>query len=287
MDILQLKYFCYAAECENFSRTAERFNVPTSNISQMIRRLEREIGVELFNHNRNSISLNDDGRLFYRYAKAALDSLLEANRLLTGGKDTVRGELRLFVGCNRFRVSRVIERFRQLYPDVSFSLNHHQLLNPSKYDLIIADHMEDGNYTKRSLVKEKMLFAVSNKHPLAKHDRVNLATLSNTRFITLHEESSLSKMFLRTCREAGFEPNIVIQCDDPVSVRRYVELDLGVVWYPSYSWANLFSDGVVCLEPLEPMYRESFVFWRTDRQLSRAAKLFIDCLAESFAEALE
>lgn len=48
MELLQLKYFCDAAETENFSKTAKKYLVPTSNISQSIKRLERELGVELF-----------------------------------------------------------------------------------------------------------------------------------------------------------------------------------------------------------------------------------------------
>ena len=43
MELLQLTYFCDAAETENFSRTAQRFTVPPSNISQSIKRLETEL----------------------------------------------------------------------------------------------------------------------------------------------------------------------------------------------------------------------------------------------------
>ena len=44
MEILQLTYFCHAAECENFSNTAEHFDVPTSNISRAVRAIEKELG---------------------------------------------------------------------------------------------------------------------------------------------------------------------------------------------------------------------------------------------------
>ena len=48
MELLQLTYFCDAAATQNFSQTAKRFNVPPSNISQSIKRLEEELGVPLF-----------------------------------------------------------------------------------------------------------------------------------------------------------------------------------------------------------------------------------------------
>ena len=72
MELLQLKYFCDAAETENFSKTAEKYLVPTSNISQSIKRLEKELDTELFEHRANRIRLNEDGRQFYSDVSKAL-----------------------------------------------------------------------------------------------------------------------------------------------------------------------------------------------------------------------
>lgn len=47
MELLQLTYFCDAASTQNFSQTAKRLNVPPSNISQSVKRLEEELGAEL------------------------------------------------------------------------------------------------------------------------------------------------------------------------------------------------------------------------------------------------
>ena len=53
MELLQLRYFCDAAQTQNFSKTAKKYLVPTSNISQSIKRLEKELGCELFEHRGN------------------------------------------------------------------------------------------------------------------------------------------------------------------------------------------------------------------------------------------
>jgi len=45
MELLQLKYFCYSAKTENFSKTAKKYMIPSSAVSQSIRRLENELGV--------------------------------------------------------------------------------------------------------------------------------------------------------------------------------------------------------------------------------------------------
>ena len=60
MEMLQLKYFKDAAETQNFSKTAQKFTVPTSAVSQSIRRLEKEMGTPLFARTSNRITLNED-----------------------------------------------------------------------------------------------------------------------------------------------------------------------------------------------------------------------------------
>ena len=72
MEFLQIKYFCDAAETENLSKTAERYFVPTSSVSQSIKRLENELGCELFEHRTNKILLNSAGKRFYTNASQAL-----------------------------------------------------------------------------------------------------------------------------------------------------------------------------------------------------------------------
>ena len=78
MELLQLKYFCDAAQTQNFSKTAEKYRVPPSNISQIIRRLENELGVKLFAREANRLVLNEQGKLFYRKIKSALSLIEEA-----------------------------------------------------------------------------------------------------------------------------------------------------------------------------------------------------------------
>ena len=69
MELLQLKYFCDAAQTENFSKTAEKFMVPVSSVSQSIKRLETELGNPLFARTKNRIQLNSTGKEFFNEAK--------------------------------------------------------------------------------------------------------------------------------------------------------------------------------------------------------------------------
>ena len=282
MDLLQLTYFCDAAESENFSRTAAKFYVPTSNISQVIRRLEQDVGVPLFDRRGNRVVLNPEGQLFYKRARAALDQLEEARLLLAERRGTMAGGIRLFVGCNRSTVAKAIERFRRDYPNVPFTIDHHHLTDPAGYDLVIADSVPYEGHERRWLVREKFLVAVAKGNALAMQSPISLSTLGEMRFISMHEGSSLGNVLHDACRRAGFEPNIVIRCDDPAYMRRYIEMGLGVALVPSFSWEGLFSGGVVCLETEEVILRDTYVFFGSEDKLTPAARLFVDCLEKTF-----
>ena len=96
MELLQLTYFCDAAETENFSQTAKTYRVPTSNISQSIHRLETELGVLLFDRLANRVSLNDNGRFFYTNIKSALTMIGDAKNKLCD-IDEISGEIKILV----------------------------------------------------------------------------------------------------------------------------------------------------------------------------------------------
>ena len=65
MEILQLRYFYETAMAESIAKTAQKYMVPASSVSASIKRLEQELGVELFVRTSNRISLSEKGKLLY------------------------------------------------------------------------------------------------------------------------------------------------------------------------------------------------------------------------------
>ena len=63
MELLQLRYFYESAKTENFTHTAQKFQVPTTSVSASVKRLEKELGCRLFDRVANKIVLNANGRL--------------------------------------------------------------------------------------------------------------------------------------------------------------------------------------------------------------------------------
>ena len=281
MELLQLRYFCDAAELENFSRTAEKHGVPVSNISQTIKRLERELECELFIHAANRVMLNEQGRLFYESAKKALDALGEGKLVLADSKVSIAGEIKILVLTNRRVVTRAIEAFKQRYPEVTFVIKHNTGTS-GEFDLIICDeYFPDEDFDTTVLLTEDILLALHKDNPLAGRERISVSDLKNERFITMPDGSSMYTITNRLCE--GFVPNIAIQSDDPYYIRKYVALGLGVAFFPAMSWHGQFSDDVV-FKSIGTVRRSTVIARKKGKYLTRRAKLFIEMLRHAVDE---
>lgn len=278
MEFLQLKYFCDAAKTENFSRTAKKFIVPTSNISRAIRCLEKELGCELFEHKVNKVVLNYEGERFYASASQAL-SLLEAAKMRIADRgEELGGDIRLICLNNRRTVTVAIEKFIQKYPDVKFII-HHNLDADDDFDIFISDMCPYEYDRKILLVDEEICVAVSRDHPLAKRASVSVSDLEKERFITMTAGNSIQKITVNACADAGFAPDIAIQTDDPFYLRKYVEMGLGIAFVPTNSWSGLFPENIV-LKKLEHIRRKTYAFLPKGKYTKRSAELFLQALCE-------
>lgn len=264
MELLQLKYFCDAAQSENFSKTAKKFLVPTSNISQSVKRLERELGVELFEHRANKIALADAGKRFYEKTKLALEMLEDAKNEVMGEGDDSDGEIKLLVFCNRRLVTEAIEKFKRDNPRVSFVLRH-ELEADIDYDILISDSCPHAYSERFLLAEDEILLAIKSSDPLCEKEGLTLSDLKDERFISMPRGRSLFSLTNSICQSAGFTPNVSIQTDDPFYIRKYVEMGLGIAFIPSCSWEGLFSDNVV-LRDIGGFKRKTYVFLPPSRK---------------------
>ena len=282
MELLQLKYFCHAAECENFSQTAERYNVPTSNISSSVRRLENELGTKLFDRSANKLKLNENGKIFLQHVKNSLSELSAGITALNNTDECPQGELNVLLSSCRRIATMAIERFQKKFPDVKFNVKHGT--SDEEFDIIISDvPPEKGNYTTTKLLTERMLLAIPSASPLYSMESPQNA-LDTARFISLGEGTRLHELTVQICNSLGFHPNVTIRTDDPYYLRKYLEMGLGVAFYPEYSWAKLTPDGVRLADIGAPT-RNIYLFTPRNREKTRTQKIFTDIIKACFSEA--
>ena len=279
MELLQLTYFCHAANCENFSKTAEYYNVPTSNISRAIRALERELGKKLFKRTANKVFLNEQGHTFYNFVKQSLTLLENGKRAIIDKENTASGEIKLLISTCRRIATQAIEECRRLFPNIRFLIKHG--FEDENYDFVISDIPPSKKpYNKTHLLTERMLIAIPESLPLS--DKNDIASkIENVPFISLGKGTRLHTLTEQFCASLGFTPNIALQTDDPYYVRKYLEMGLGVAVFPEKSWAKMISPDIR-LEDVGFPERKIFVFSEKGKTLSKAENSFLEILISTF-----
>lgn len=282
MEILQLKYFCDAAKTENFSKTAKKYNVPPSNISQSIRRLETEIGCSLFDRTANRIRLNASGKFFYENATSALSLLEKGKRELQ--KEKQKETLSICINSNRRIVMQALERFQKEWPNISILTRFLVDADEQDFDLVISVPDERlKHFSSQKLAEEVLAVAAKKDLPYA-NEITSLTQCQKLPFITMGTETSHHRLTTSLCEENGFFPRIAIQSDDPFYIRKCVELGLGIAIVPTLSWRGLFSEDVI-LFPLKGKKRSTYLY--TKKTVTAATENMIQYLLEEFRRETE
>jgi len=139
MEMLQLRYFYESAMAESFSKTARKYIVPVSSVSASVKRLEQELGVELFARTGNRILLTEKGKQFLSVVEESLSQLdIGVNRIQSAPAE--KGTLTILARCTRETLTHQIMKFHQIYPSVFFKLVFDDLPeNYDRYDLIVSE----------------------------------------------------------------------------------------------------------------------------------------------------
>ncbi|MFI6786825.1 LysR family transcriptional regulator [Nonomuraea sp. NPDC050383] len=191
----ELEAFLAVAEELHFGRSAERLRVSTSRISQTIAKLERRIGVPLFNRTSRRVRLTAVGQQLYEETRPAWDQIGAA---LLRAVDTGRGltgTLRVaFVGAAGGQLlAGATELFRQRRPDCEVRLREAQMvdlmpwLRSGEVDLALGTFPihESDIVTGPVLVSEARMLAVPAQHPFARRASVSLDDLARMKLLQL------------------------------------------------------------------------------------------------------
>ena len=214
MEMLQLRYFYESAIGGSFSKTAKKYMVPVSSVSASVKRLEQELGVELFARTGNRILLTEKGKQFLMVVGESLMQLdTGVNRLLSD--PTREGKLSVLACSSRRTLTEHIMKFHQIYPSVTFKVTFEDAPeNYDKYDLIISEPKEAlREYAWFPWRKFALRVVAAETDPLCR-GTVTVRQLKDRMFVVTNSQRGGFKMFSRACKEQGFSPKVLLECDD-------------------------------------------------------------------------
>ncbi|MGO4246467.1 LysR substrate-binding domain-containing protein [Paenarthrobacter sp. RAF54_2] len=221
MDFHHLKYFVVLSEELHFGRAAQRLHMAQPPLSQRIKDLEKELGVELFHRRRTGVELSEAGALLLEHARGVLDHMAMAQESMRRIRPGASGILQAAVppDTNPVALSTMVSSFSSLAPDVL--LNLHELttveqverLRDGELDVAVVRHPLSSVGFESGPVFSRGLGVVLNaSHPLASLDSVRLGDLPGNPLIIFprHMAPTLYDSFLHTCRDFGYLPAAIV-----------------------------------------------------------------------------
>ena len=274
MELRQLRYFVTVAQELHFGKAAERLQITQPALSKQIRVLETELEIQLFIRTKRSVNLTKAGEVFFAQAQQLLQQAEEAIQL---AKRTALGEVgRLTIGFTATATYTVlpelIRDFRSRYPQVEVEMlqlcTEEQVaaLNRGEIDLgFLHPPIDARGLEIYPILSEDFILVLPPQHRLIDKQSLFLKDLAAESFL-LHprqEGPFLYDGFLKLCRQAGFEPQIVKEVNSHQTRICLVAAGMGITFIPAGLQTSISNDLVY--KPMEdlPIKLEFAAAWRS------------------------
>lgn len=284
MDIKHLQYFIEVSNHKSFSRAADHLFITQPTISKMIKNLESELGVELFDRSRKQLILTDAGHIILEQAKLidkAFQNLKVELDNLTGLK---KGHIRIGLPpiFNAHLFLKVVSIFHEKYPGITFELVENgskkieEDVEKNLLDVgVIVLPTNDEVFDHFSLMKEDLKLILHPSHPLAEKEKVNLEELANESFILFNKDFVLNDRIILSCKKAGFNPHIISESSQRSFIEEMVANKFGVSLLPASICHHLHKD-VKSIDIVNPSISWNLaVIWAKNGYFSFAAREWI------------
>ena len=283
MELRQLEYFQMASRLKNITRAAERLRVSQPNITVAIKKLEAELGIQLFDRSQKQLSLTPEGAVFLARVEVALrniqDAVLEVNDYKQLQKGTIKIGIPPMMGAYLF--PRIFSSFQRRYSHLDVYLHEEgsvairEQLERDELDfgiIIIPD--SSSNLQLLPMARSQIVCCVPEDSDLAARKAVTLQDIEERSLIMLKEGSFLRQTMLHKMKAADVTPNIVLESNQVVTILGLVASGVGNAFLLEMIARD--APGIRAIPLATPGYVDVGLAWKRDRYISRAAQSFIE-----------
>lgn len=260
MEITQIEYFLEVAESQHITQSAEKLHIAQPALSQAIKRLESELGVELFEKKGRNIVLTE-------YGKYLRDQLNPIKTKLDNIPDTLQKMAKVnneTIHLNVLAASTIITdaiiEYKASHDEINFQLLQSE--QAEMPDIEITTKMfykiSEENANHQFSIPEKIFLAV----PKDKYKRksISLNEVENEQFISLMGSKQFRYICDKFCHKAEIKPNIVFESDSPAAVKNMIAANLGIGFWPEFTWGEVDNDNIKLMEISNPRCSREIVF---------------------------
>lgn len=289
----EVEYFQAVVQTGSFYDAADICHVSQSAISQQIKKLEAELGVELLERHNRMFSLTPAGNYFYGQSlklRRQMDKTVEKIRELARPRQEAL-QIGCFSGIQIDELSLAIAKFGQIYPDVSLSItigSHEELylgMEEGSIDLAINDQRRAFSDTYKNIIlaQSQIQIEIAASHPLAQKEQIDLNDLENMNCILVASPKSQEneKQYYRQVVQIRSPFVFVSSLPEArlliLGAQAYLPVDVveGSAWFDTtVSRLPLIRDG-------SPVYKNCCLFWKKEKAIP-SLEAFARILLEQF-----
>ncbi|WP_097975827.1 LysR family transcriptional regulator [Streptomyces sp. gb14] len=276
MELRHLNAFLAVAEELHFGRAAKRLQMAQPPLSQQIRQLEKELGVQLFHRNTRSVRLTSAGESFLEPVRTVLDDLDTAVRAARSAGIGEYGRVTIgFAGASSHEtLPRLTRAVRAAHPGLELVMTGQTYANTALSR--VADGSLDLGFVRlpvprpgvahRVIDEEELVCALPSDHPLARRETVPLDVLAGEPFVSFpaNSGSTVRDAMTEACESAGFTPRVVQEAPDSYTILALVAAGVGVTLTVT-SVQHIQQNGLVYRPLAGPTVRlRAALAWRAD-----------------------
>lgn len=245
MTLQEIRYFCVTAEVLHYTRAANLLYISQPSLSYAIAKLEKELGVPLFEKHGKQVTLSKYGEVFLPYAQGVMRELSEGIERLSELKQPAAGIINLgyiysvsfsvlpeFV--NKFYVHQGSRRIGFRFQQGMAGELIEQLFNGS-LDILIAGMTDEPHIASIEylpIYRQELFLAVHEDHPLASRTSVTLEDLAGENFISMNHDTIIYHQLEDRFKKADIAPNTVFEADEYSDIAASVATGAGVAIMP-------------------------------------------------------
>jgi len=258
MELRHLRYFIAVAEVQNFTHAAKRLQIEQPPLSQQIRALEKELGVELIDRKKRPLQLTLAGQTFLEEARSILAQMEQAKQLTQriGGGKLGRLSVGFTSSIANSILPDILRKFRESSPEVELVWRELatywqiQGLRERQIDVALChlpnEAIQYDDLSFQTILEESLIIVLPETHPLAKESSIPLHALATEEFVLPVRQfvSGLSEQIYHLCHQAGFVPKVTQEATFMLTILSLVAGGVGIALLPANA-QNLQRKGVV------------------------------------------
>lgn len=283
MELRQLEYFQMASRLRNITRAAKRLRVSQPNITVAIKKLEAELGIQLFDRSQKQLSLTPEGAVFLSRVDTALrclnDALIEVNDFKQLQKGVIKIGIPPMMGAILF--PKIFSGFQTLHPGLDVMLFEEgsivirEKLDQDELDFgIVITSNASSSLNILPMTRSQLIVCVPASSELAKKKKISNADIADSNLIVMKEGSYLRQIVQERLHSINVSPNIVLESGQITTIKGLVAHNVGIAFMLDFIADD--SAGIAS-KPLEdPIFVDIGLAWKKDRYVSKAAQAFIN-----------